>query len=175
MSWHPQKNDCAETSIFLDKTHSASLTRRKATNSEQVNQKSMLYIVMYIRCVHLRHNPPRRVDDCLAQILGQILGNKAQRALSAFPHLSSLEIYHYRSRSFDRLYSIASTLSRANKSRMRAMYANSECNVCERQVGRQRVRFMPTTGAMYASNRNHDSDSEVDGDKRQPLLTTRQR
>jgi len=31
---------------------------------------------------------------------------------------------------------------------------------------------MPTTGAMYASNRNHDEDSEVDGDKRQPLLTT---
>jgi len=24
---------------------------------------------------------------------------------------------------------------------------------------------------MYASNRNHDEDSEVDGDKRQPLLT----
>ena len=29
--------------------------------------------------------------------------------------------------------------------------------------------------AMYASNRNHGEDSEVDGDKRQPLLTTRQR
>jgi len=55
------------------------------------------------------------------------------------------------------------------------MYANGECNVCERQVGRRRVRFMPMTGAMYASNRNHDEDSEVDGDKRQPLLTTRQR
>jgi len=31
---------------------------------------------------------------------------------------------------------------------------------------------MPTTGAMYASDRNHDEDSEVDGDERQPLLTT---
>jgi len=32
------------------------------------------------------------------------------------------------------------------------------------------VRFMPTTGAMYASNRNHDEDSEVDGDKRQAFI-----
>jgi len=33
---------------------------------------------------------------------------------------------------------------------------------------------MPATGAMHASNRNHDEDSEVDGDELQPLLTTRQ-
>ena len=32
-------------------------------------------------------------------------------------------------------------------------------------------KYMPTTGAIYASNRNHNEDSEVDGDKRQPLLT----
>jgi len=31
---------------------------------------------------------------------------------------------------------------------------------------------MPTTGAIYASNRDHNEDSEVDGDKQQPLLTT---
>jgi len=30
-------------------------------------------------------------------------------------------------------------------------------------------------GAMYANDRNHDEDSEVDGDKRQSLLTTGQR
>jgi len=55
----------------------------------------------------------------------------------------------------------------------RAMYANGECNVCERQVAKR-------AGAMYANDRcdvceyrNHDEDSEVDGDKRQPLLTTR--
>jgi len=50
---------------------------------------------------------------------------------------------------------------------MPAMYANGECNVCERQV-------IKTAGAMYASDRKHNEDSEVDGDKRQPLLTTRQ-
>jgi len=48
---------------------------------------------------------------------------------------------------------------------MRAMYASGECNACERQVAK-------TAGAMYANDRNHDEDGEMDGDKRQPLLTT---
>jgi len=56
---------------------------------------------------------------------------------------------------------------------MRAMYANGECNICERQVAR-------TADAMYANDRcdvceqqDHNEDSEVDGNKQQPLLTTR--
>jgi len=54
------------------------------------------------------------------------------------------------------------------------MYANSECSVCERQVDKTTGAMYANDSAVYASNRNHDEDSEVDGDKRRPLLTTRQ-
>ena len=56
------------------------------------------------------------------------------------------------------------------------MYANGECDVCaKRQDDKTTGAMYANDSAMYASNRNHDEDSEVDGDKRQPLLTTRQR
>jgi len=57
---------------------------------------------------------------------------------------------------------------------MRAMYANGRCNVCERQDDETTGAMYANDSAMYASNRNHDEDSEVDGNKRQSLLTTRQ-
>ena len=54
------------------------------------------------------------------------------------------------------------------------MYANGRCNVCERQDDETTGAMYANDSAMYASNRNHDEDSEVDGNKRQSLLTTRQ-
>jgi len=48
-------------------------------------------------------------------------------------------------------------------------------DVCERQDDKTTGAMYANDSAMYASNRNHNSDSEVDGDKQQSLLTTRQR
>ena len=61
-----------------------------------------------------------------------------------------------------------------------AVYASEECDVCERRVRCMRAKSAmyasderdKTTGAIYANNsamyandRNHDEDSEVDGQR----------